>query len=253
MARTSAAKQSEPLNEKGLGYILDFQRHEWKYYVPAHMIEVIIPELLNMMKYDPYSDGDYYGIYSVYYDTEDWQAYYEKVDGIERRKKFRIRSYVQDPGPEDTVMLEIKEKNKDIILKRRTAIKFKHVASLNRGMPLAGADHVYDEWRYNIIRNGLKPRILVAYDRMAFVPKEHSDIRITLDCNVRHSFAKNLNGSFKNPVMPTTFARKDAVLEIKFKDHPPKFVIDLVKKYNLTNEAISKFCESVVTGYRAIL
>ena len=44
----------------------------------------------------PDRHGDEHGAYrvsSLYYDTMDWQAYYEKLDGVLLRKKFRLRYY----------------------------------------------------------------------------------------------------------------------------------------------------------------
>lgn len=253
MGSTDISKSATTVDENNLDYILNFQRYERKYYFPHSRIEFLIPEILRYMKYDPYSNGKYYNLYSVYYDTEDWQAYYEKMDGIERRKKFRVRSYYQNPGPEDEVMIEIKEKNKDIILKRRTAIKYKYVENLSLGKSYIKQDDVYDEWRYSVIRNSIKPRIQIAYQRMAFVPKEHGDLRITLDRHVKYTMTHNKQQLFEGALRKTQFSYTDSVLEIKYKDHPPKFVNDLVHKYNLSNEAISKFCESVVTNYRGIL
>ena len=250
---SGVTQSNQAIDETSLSYVLDFQRHEWKYYLPNDLIEIIIPEILPYMDYDPYCEGGkYYDLFSVYYDTEDWQSYYEKLDGIERRKKFRLRSYVQNPKGKDLVMMEVKEKNKDIILKRRASVDISVMEKLRYGLPSSSPDAVYDEWRFNIVRNAIKPRILIAYQRLAFKAKHHPNLRITLDRHIQHGMVKDPSDPFATELRNTQFSRKYSVLEIKFKDNPPKFVIDLVKKYNLSNEAISKFCESVTTNYSLI-
>jgi len=232
--------------------VLSFQRHEFKYFLSRERIEILIPELLQYMDLDPYCKDGYYQLYSIYYDTRDWQAYYEKLDGIERRKKFRIRTYSADPRDNMPVMLEIKEKNKDIILKRRSQIKLSEIPTFESGQLNRNGDDVFDEWRYSMIRNSLKPKILVAYERLAFVPKTQGDIRITIDRNVKRALV-NSGDAFDAPLRQTSFAKDKTVLEIKFDKHPPKFAIDLIRKYNLHNEAISKYTESVITDFRSIL
>ena len=250
MAKTSRKQFTETIDK--LDYVLNFQRHEFKYFLPRNRIEAIIPDLKLSLALDPYCKDGYYGIYSIYYDTEDWQAYYEKLDGIERRKKFRIRTYAPDPGPNTPVMLEIKEKTKDIILKRRTPIALEDIPKLENGTLTRKNDDVFDEWRYNLLRNGLKAKVLIAYERLAFVPHNHGDIRITIDRNVRQARV-NTGTRFNAALRATQFAKDHTVLEIKFDKYPPKFAIDLIRKYNLRNEAISKYTESVITGYKMLL
>ena len=79
-------------------YVLDFQRYEYKYVVPSHLIEAMIPDILNYMNYDSHSKGEYYKLYSVYFDTFDMTSFYEKIAGIERRKKYRIKSARTPPS-----------------------------------------------------------------------------------------------------------------------------------------------------------
>lgn len=253
MAKDSATKNSQTVTEEdSLDYVLNFQRHELKYFIPKERMEILIPELLRYMKFDDYSADGYYNLYSVYFDTEDWQAFYEKLDGIERRKKFRLRSYTANPKPDTPIMIEVKEKNKDIILKRRAAVKYKDLNKflINKEKILED-DSAHDEWRYNLLRNGLKPKILIAYERKAFVPRQHGDWRVTIDRNVSHSFVKD-GTDFGADTRLTQWARNYTVLEVKYGTYPPKFVIDLIRKYNLRNEAISKFADSIITHHNLV-
>jgi SPX domain protein involved in polyphosphate accumulation len=253
MASKGVTNDVSTVNEDTLDYVLKFQRREYKYLIPSSLVDLLVPELLMYMNPDKYSNDGYYNLYSIYFDTHDWQAFYEKIDGIERRKKFRIRSYYPSPKPDDTVMLEVKEKNKDIIIKRRTPIKLKDVQKLVTGRKISNIhDPVVEEWRFNILRNGLKPRILIKYDRMAFMPKQHGDYRVTIDKAVSHA-STNKPDDFQRRLTKTSWAHDNCVLEIKFDSHPPQFLLDLIKRYNLRNEAISKFSDSIMTHHKTHL
>ncbi|MCA9343258.1 VTC domain-containing protein, partial [Candidatus Saccharibacteria bacterium] len=99
-----------------------FDRQEFKYLVPLSMVDHIIAQLDQIMVRDKFSKDDYYGVYSIYFDTHDWQAFYSKMDGNLHRKKLRLRSYSKNPEPNEKIFAEIKEKNDREILKRRVAI-----------------------------------------------------------------------------------------------------------------------------------
>ena len=80
------------MNTKKLN--LHFRRFEFKYHVPRAIADRIIPQMLNYMVWDEYSDGDEgYEVNSLYMDTGEFKCYHEKIDGLMNRKKARIRTY----------------------------------------------------------------------------------------------------------------------------------------------------------------
>lgn len=244
---------SEQVVERSLDYVLDFQRYEFKYRIPNRWVNLLVSDLHRYMDLDPYSAGStYYPLYSVYFDTNDWQAYYEKMDGVERRKKFRVRAYEPSPRTDSTVMLEIKEKNKDVILKRRLAVSRAQAGTMREPGPDLQGESVVKEWRFNMLRDGLQPKVLVKYRRLAFVPKTKGDYRITVDTDVQWGRPSSPT-DFGVPTSPVQSLRGATVLEIKFGQRPPKFVLDLIRRYDLRNDAISKYCESVVAMHKEML
>ena len=56
---------------------------------------------------DPHAQGGRYLVRSLYFDTPEDRALLEKLNGVSRREKFRIRLYNGDP---DTLHLEKKYK-----------------------------------------------------------------------------------------------------------------------------------------------
>ena len=253
MASGNVADGPDQITEHSLDYVLDFQRYEFKYRIPNSVAGLMVSDLTRLMDFDPYSaDAQSYPLYSVYFDTADWQAYYEKMDGNERRKKFRVRSYSPNPTSQDKVMLEIKEKNKDIILKRRLPIAPHEVSRVISPASPVAAEPVAKEWRFSLVRDALRPQVLVQYRRMAFVPKGSGSLRVTLDQDIHWGRPKSAI-DFAASTAPIPVLRGSSVLEIKFSKQPPKFIFDLIKRYDLQNEAISKYCECVLAMHRNFL
>ena len=70
-------------------------RHEIKYKISNSAAEVLKQKLSLILKKDKnafYEDGSYI-IKSLYFDDRDSSSYYEKLDGVLYRKKYRIRIY----------------------------------------------------------------------------------------------------------------------------------------------------------------
>lgn len=230
-------------------YALKFQRFEYKYVLPKSRIEGLIPVLKSYMDFDPYSDSDYYPLHSIYFDTHNSVSFYEKIAGIEKRKKFRIRSYYKNLTPDKPVFFEIKEKDKDVILKRRFNVRYSEITDVLEGKYGNKDNSCYKEWRYHMLRYNYKPKVLIEYDRMAFNAKSSADLRITIDQNLRYAMTSGIV-DFASATRPVHNMRDFGVVEIKFRTYIPSWLSRLIMKYNLHNEAYSKFTESLVMYYK---
>lgn len=229
----------------GQNYVYNFQRYEYKYIIPNNIAHGLIPYIARHMDYDAYSKGGQtYSVHSVYFDSPERSAFYEKIAGIERRHKYRIRAYSKNLGPDDPVFFEVKEKEKDIILKRRFSSTFSQVPEI-LSQNLSLDDKTFREWKFAILRRNLTPNILIEYDRLAFVPRSPLDLRITLDQNLRYANMKDV-ADFSAPSRIVEVMKHSSVLEIKFRHFIPRWTLDLIQKYDLRNDAFSKFCESVM-------
>ena len=70
-------------------------RHELKFKISNSAAEVLKQKLSLILGKDKnayYEDGSYL-IKSLYFDDRDSSSYYEKMDGVLYRKKYRIRMY----------------------------------------------------------------------------------------------------------------------------------------------------------------
>jgi hypothetical protein len=73
-------------------------RYEYKFLISAAEAADIGARLAGAMSHDKnYAEKDYF-IRSLYFDDRSYSAYYDKVNGVEHREKFRIRFYNNDPS-----------------------------------------------------------------------------------------------------------------------------------------------------------
>ena len=88
-------------------------RYELKFLLNESQAQILKQRLSLIMEPDGNSiDGNYF-IRSLYFDDVNSTAYYEKIDGLEEREKYRIRYYNFD---RTYIMLELKGKKKQFDL-----------------------------------------------------------------------------------------------------------------------------------------
>ena len=90
-------------------------RHELKYQINPADHHALRQRLRTVMKCDPHTGADgLYTIRSVYFDNYKDKALREKVYGVQKREKFRIRYYNDDFS---YITLEKKIKHNDLCMK----------------------------------------------------------------------------------------------------------------------------------------
>jgi len=225
-----------------------YNRKEYKYLVPNRIIDILIPDILMYMDYDDFSKDGYYPIYSIYFDTIDLQTFSNKVAGLQHRRKFRVRSYHPNVKPNEPVFLEIKEKNTNRIFKRRVGLSLEETLSLTKHKNnVSPNNQVTDEWRYELIKNNLKPCLLNYYQRLAFISRTYPGLRITIDRDISYLYTQELD--FNLPTKKVSWAHNKSVIEVKYDSFIPLFVLDMIRRYGLTAEPVSKYADSIISGY----
>ena len=127
-----------------------------------------------------------YRIVSLYFDDLCDSGLHDTVDGVNRRVKYRIRIYNDSL---DVIKLEVKSKKDNRILKRSKNITRAQMERLMRGDCIEEEGSAEDPatlFNLAIRTQGLRPRVIVAYERKAYV-YEPGNVRITFDRNVRAS------------------------------------------------------------------
>lgn len=214
-------------------------RHEYKFLISQQAAELLKRRLPTVMDRDPHAGpSGQYTIRSLYFDDRNYTAYKEKMSGISDRCKYRIRLYNYDTG---MIRLEKKEKHRDLTRKTGKSITLADALHLQSGAGGKCPDTVgglVEELGYQI-SCGMKPAILVDYDRTPFVCAA-GQTRITLDENIRtRPYCPELLASEK--AMVPVLEEVQVVLEVKFNDFLPGYLSEALADIPKVNLAVSKY------------
>lgn len=193
-----------------------------------------------VMVQDKHNKGEGYTIRSLYFDTLDDKDFNEKEDGVELRRKIRLRNY----GPDcDFAILEMKQKQGAMQKKRslrltkedaQALIRREYHVLLNYSEPFAA------ECYYLLNALVYIPRTIVEYKRKAYVAKENN-IRITFDHHIVGTescmdlFAPNL-------LQNTLLDQHLVVLEVKYNGFLLSHIKEVLEVCNKSELSVSKYC-----------
>lgn len=218
-----------------------FNRYELKYWLDGRMLGRVLSFLGDFMVPDRHSDGAKpYRVTSLYLDDFERGAYYEKYNGDNLRKKYRVRYYEDDCT---RLFFEIKHKRGSFVTKTRRAYETtgdisEVICDLKSGL----LDEVLPEFAYYVHRLGLRPAVWTAYERTALVGRNNPKLRITFDHELAGGAALSTVASDRR-LEPLQFDRWNprSVMEIKFDRFFPYWLETLMRELNLRQESISKY------------
>ena len=221
-------------------------RHELKFKISNNAAEILKQKLSLILGKDKnayYSDGSYL-IKSLYFDDRDSSSYYEKMDGVLYRKKYRIRMY----NDVDTfIRLEKKMKHNNYTAKEQMLISKDIYSKILNGKvdEIDNPEGLLLEFIINYKNKGLVPSVIVEYHRTAFT-YPISDVRITFDSNIQSSL---YNYDLFNTSYPRYIVDEPGkqVLEVKFNEILPLHIANILNDIPACREAVSKFaiCRSI--------
>ena len=220
-------------------------RHEWKHEITAADRLILAARLSAVARRDSHGDHGRYGIRSLYFDDPRDTALREKIDGVARREKFRIRYY---NGNTAFICLEKKIKQDGLCGKRSVLLSAQEVQTLLNGgldwMPGSGRPLV-QELYWKMKSAGLRPRTIVDYTREAYVFPA-GNVRVTLDYDIRTGLGST---DFLNPRSITVPAGDaPAILEVKWDEFLPSVIRDAVQLPGRHTSAFSKYAACRVYG-----
>lgn len=230
----------------------NYMRDEIKYFIPMIMLPKVKNLMLPYMRLDKFSgppEAPDYTVRSVYYDTKNLRFYHEKIDGIKKRIKVRIRAYNQY-DENSIIFLELKRKRNDQVYKNRFPVYYKNVKRiLNNDItrddaPVKKKDADREKFLYNIYSLSLRPTLLVIYEREAYYYKFNPDLRITFDKNLRSIKPDNIDSLFTDENSIPTF-RNYCVIEIKSTGPYPSWIFSIIKQLHLQKQSVSKYALSM--------
>lgn len=223
---------------------MDF-RHEWKHEIGAADLIAIRQRMRAVARPDPHAVDGKYQIRSLYFDNGSDQALREKLDGVSRREKFRIRYYNGDPT---LIHLEKKSKLGGLGSKQMALLTAEEAQAivdgriewmLDSGRPLV--QELYSKMR----GKGLRPRTIVDYTREPFIYPP-GNVRVTLDYDIRTGLGCT---DFLDPDCVTVPAG-DApiILEVKWDNYLPEIIRAAVQLEGRRVSAFSKYAQCRIYG-----
>lgn len=221
-------------------------RLEKKYLITLADSRKLSARLSGIMAEDEHNDADGYRIRSLYFDTLNDKDYNEKVDGVELRRKIRLRNY--SPSA-DFAMLEMKQKEGEYQKKRSLRLSRDDAYQLTHGnyAPLLRLSEPFAAECYGLMnRLCYRPRAVVEYRRKAYIAKENR-IRITIDSSI--TATESCFDIFSPELLQyPVFDQFNAVLEVKYNGFLLSYIKDLVSSVNRSEFSVSKYCLSRSAG-----
>lgn len=221
-------------------------RYELKFVISDQAAELLKNQLKQVMDLDEHSVGkDYsYKIRSLYFDDVYSNAYFDKLDGVEYRSKYRIRYY---NGDDSVIKLECKHKDENMTYKEDCTLKRELIEAIldcRYGAIKTNNDFLNRFLAEAMVKN-LRPSVIVDYKRLAFVYPV-SDVRITFDSEIR-SGRYNVSLFDENMLTYDVLDDGQQVLEVKCNEFIPAHILSILNSVPMVRQAVSKFalCRSI--------
>lgn len=225
--------------------IMTNYRHEIKYIINKNHATILKQRLALIMNIDKNSinkDNTYY-IRSLYFDDLNSTAYHEKLDGVEFRKKYRIRIYNFD---DKFIRLECKYKRENMTYKKQIKIdKETYYKIVNDEDIEVKENNLLKQFLLDKKNKNLIPSVIVDYKRLAYTYPV-SEVRITFDTHVK-SGQYNYDIFDQNYGLCSVLDDQEVVLEVKFNEILPEPIAIILSTIPSTRQAYSKFavCRSL--------
>ena len=230
-----------------------FDRYELKYVITHEQYEAVRAALEGYMVVDAL--GDQYGRYSIqslYFDTEDYKAYWDKIEGHRYRRKVRVRVYGSLQVEADTrCFIEIKQRINKTVQKRRIILPYDEAIALCSSGEFTTVvseedQAVVDELRYLHHTLQLQPACVVGYQRLAYNGTEiDPGLRVTFDSQLKgrthHLSLLTAQQADDQLVLPPTIY----IMEVKANHRVPNWLTELINFHRCQLRRVSKYCATL--------
>jgi hypothetical protein len=221
------------------------KRRELKYYISYSEYKILAHKLKKVLNMDKHCKGKPYFIRSLYFDTFNDKSLFEKMAGIEKRKKYRIRTYDTKGS---VIKFEIKNKTNNSILKESAFITKEDAIQLQKGnldILLKYNNPILNKVYVEFKKYPYHPVVLIDYLREAYT-YDINNIRITFDQLIK-SRSSNIDLFGKDLYLRPFLRSSMVVLEIKYDHTIPLWIRQLFQIPYFKRSAISKYALSRLT------
>ncbi|MBR6070010.1 MAG: polyphosphate polymerase domain-containing protein [Ruminococcus sp.] len=219
-------------------------RHEIKHEINYSDLLIIRQRLSAVAYPDSHAINGRYLIRSLYFDNLADKALMEKVNGVSRREKFRIRYY---NGDTSVIHLEKKSKFDHLGNKQSAPLTADQAQSIVDGdiAWMLGSEHALVRELYSkMTTEGIAPKTIVDYTREPFIYPA-GNVRVTLDYDVRSGM--RCTDFLRNDCI-TVPVSDSIILEVKWDAFLPDIIRDAVALSDRREEAFSKYAACRIYG-----
>ncbi len=233
-----------------------FKRYEIKYILTRQQQNKVLHQMAMFMKEDEHGRSR---IQSLYYDTPDSILARRSLDKPLYKEKLRLRSYgIADDDSQ--VFVEIKKKYDGIVYKRRIAMtlpqsrvflphsfsgtaeaaRFLQKGLRDRIKPGTSKAQIANEIDYFIgYYKGIRPAMMLQYERDAFYAKDDHEFRITFDDNIlwRTNDLRLDKGFYGNRLIDTDHV----LMEVKVGEAMPAWFVRILTENRIYKQSFSKY------------
>jgi hypothetical protein len=215
-------------------------RHELKYHLDFMQYQSLRKKLGLVLKPDPHAgpDGRYH-IRSLYFDDFRNSALLQKLAGVARRKKYRIRIY---NCSDELIKFERKTKLDQYVMKECVRLSREEADKIIAGDVKFLADsenRLLKAFYLECRRNLLRPVVMVDYHREAYIHPV-GNVRITFDIGLHTSLGAVALFDRDSLTMGVD-EEHNIILEIKFDDVLPQHILGLFPSTIRPQSAIGKY------------
>lgn len=172
-----------------------FKRAEIKYLIGKSQYDGLMQFLLTIARVDEYGLSS---INNIYFDTDDYRLIRMSMDKPLYKEKLRLRTY-GDTTDGSNSFIEIKKKYNGIVYKRRIPGRYRDTYDYltDHGEMVEDSQVGWEIEAFIKMYKGLKPAMMISYDRIAMVGIYDPEFRVTFDTNIRWS-TKRMDLRVKN-------------------------------------------------------
>lgn len=232
-------------------------RNEFKYAVRPDQLEPLRRAMQAYCVLDGFYRPEKNGWYTVdtlYLESPDLRVYRSCEKQHLVRTKLRVRTYPDAPNA--VAKIEVKRRIHELVMKTGTVVPGEGWAEWLTGvrpatsLPSRDRDSLQEFLTMQRTQN-LSPFLLIRYQRQAWRSVYEDYVRLTFDRQMefQHMNRYDLRGDPRRWMAVDDEASLGAsgglLLELKFKQRPPIWMADMVRRFGLIRQGFSKYCSGI--------
>lgn len=219
------------------GVQCSFERVEKKFILTHAQAEALMRDLTaGYMAVDQYEQ---HTIRNLYYDTDDYALIRRSIQRPKYKVKFRLRAY-GTPMEDTLIFAELKKKYSGVVYKRRIAVSPDDMRRFLRGETLDSENpQIQRELHRYLSEHPIRPKVFLAYERVALYGLDDPALRVTLDTHLRYRTTRL--DCFTDDAGELICPDDPVILEVKLANAAPLWLARLLSWHKIYMSSFSKY------------